>query len=96
MIESFADKDTASIWNKKYVRNFPEPLQRKALRKLRFIDAAESIEELFIPRSNRLEKMKGKWKKYHSIHVNDQYRIWFVWKSGHAYEVKFGDYHDKL
>ena len=95
MIKSFSG-DAESIWRQSYIRHYPKPLQIKALRKLRFIDSAGRIEELKIPPSNRLEKMKGQWQGYYSIRVNDQYRIWFRWEAGHAYEVEFGDYHDKL
>ena len=60
------------------------------------IDAARSITDLKIPPSNRLEKMKGRWSKYYSIRVTDQYRIRFIWENGDALNVEFGDYHDKF
>ncbi|MDH5430233.1 MAG: type II toxin-antitoxin system RelE/ParE family toxin [Nitrospirota bacterium] len=96
MIKTFGDKNTESIWNRVYVKKLPEALQHKAFRKLRMIDAARNITDLKIPPSNRLEKMKGKWGKYHSIRVTEQYRIWFIWENGSALNVEFGDYHDKL
>ena len=96
MLKTFPDKNTESIWKRSYVKKLPEVLQNKAFRKLRMIDAGRSITDLKVPPSNRLEKMKGKWNKYHSILVTDQYRIWFIWKSGNAVNVEFGDYHDKL
>ncbi len=96
MIKTFGDKKTESIWNRTYVKKIPEALQRKAFRKLRMIDAARNIADLKIPPSNRLEKMKGTWGKYHSIRVTERYRIWFIWEHGNALNVEFGDYHDKL
>ena len=96
MIKTFGDKKTESIWNRTYVKKLPEALQNKAFRKLRMIDAARNITDLKIPLSNRLEKMNGKWGKYLSIRVTEQYRIWFIWENGNALNVAFGDYHDKL
>lgn len=96
MIKTFGDKKTESIWSRRYVKKLPEALQNKAFTKLRMIDAARNITDLKIPPSNRLEKMKGKWSKFHAIRVTDQYRIWFIWENGDALNVEFGDYHDKL
>lgn len=96
MIKTFRGKNAESIWKRSYVKKLPEVLQNKTFRKLRMIDAARSITDLKVPPSNRLEKMKGKWNTYYSIRVTNQYRIWFIWESGNAVNVEFGDYHDKL
>jgi len=57
------------------------------------IDAAESINDLRIPPGNRLEKLKGSRQGQHSIRINEQWRICFIWKNGDAYEVEITDYH---
>lgn len=93
MIESFADKDTESIWNKKFVRKFPKPLQRKVLRRLRYIDMAERIEDLMVPPSNKLEKKTGDMKGFYAIWVNTQWRIIFKWTNNAAHNVQLVDYH---
>jgi len=64
-----------------------------ALRKLVILDAAESLEDLRVPPGNRLEKLSRDRAGQHSIRINDQWRICFVWKDGDAYEVEIADYH---
>ena len=61
--------------------------------KLNAIDAAVSLEDLRLPPSNRLEALKGDRKGQHSVRVNDQWRICFVWRNGHAEQVEIVDYH---
>jgi toxin HigB-1 len=61
--------------------------------KLNAIDAATKLDDLLLPPSNRLELLKGSRKGQHSIRINDQWRICFVWRSGHAEEVEIVDYH---
>lgn len=68
-------------------------VQKKAQRKLLLLDAAESLEDLKIPPGNRLERLTGNRKDQHSIRVNQQWRICFVWKQGEAYDVEIVDYH---
>ena len=68
-------------------------MQRVALRKLRMLDAATRLEDLRVPPGNRLEKLKGDRAGQHSIRINDQWRICFVWKNGDAYDVEIVDYH---
>lgn len=96
MIQTFGDKSTELIWQRRFVKKVPEVLQQNAFRKLRMIDAARNITDLKIPPSNRLENMKGQWSQYHAIRVTDQYRIWFLWENGDALKVEFGDDHDKF
>lgn len=71
----------------------PGDIQQVALRKLRMINNAQNINDLRIPPANRLEKLSGNRAGQHSIRVNDQWRICFVWKDGDAYDVEITDYH---
>ena len=71
----------------------PANLRRVALRKLLMIDNATKLEDLWMPPANRLEKLKGDRAGQHSIRINDQFRICFVWKQGNAYDVEITDYH---
>ena len=64
-----------------------------ALRKLLMVDAAESLDDLRVPPGNRLEKLKGNREGQHSVRVNDQWRVCFIWKDGDAHEVEVVDYH---
>jgi len=71
----------------------PNDIQRIARRKLEVLDAAESLNDLRVPPSNRLEKLKGERSHQHSIRVNDQWRICFEWRGEDAYAVEIVDYH---
>jgi len=93
MIRSFGDTRTETIFQGQQVKRLDQELQRKALRRLRYIDAAERIEDLRTPPSNRLQKKTGDLKDYYAIWVNDQWRIIFKWENGHAFDVRFLDYH---
>jgi proteic killer suppression protein len=75
------------------VRKLPSTIQETARRKLRMLNNSQDIADLRIPPANRLEKLAGKLKDYHSIRINDQWRIIFKWQSGNAYEVEIVDYH---
>jgi len=93
MIASFADTQTESLYNRERVKGLNVNVQRAALRKLRMIDAAANLNDLRVPPGNHLEALKGKWKGYHSIRVNDQWRIVFKWCAGQAHVVAIVDYH---
>ncbi len=93
MIKSFRNKQTEEIWNGTLVRRLPQELQEIARRKLRMINNAQTLTDLRIPPANRLEALKGARKKQHSIRINDQWRICFVWNAGHAFDVEIVDYH---
>lgn len=93
MIKTFADKRTEQIFNGIRVKKFDTTLQKKALRRLRYIDAAESIEDLRVPPSNKLEKKEGGLKDFYAIWVNTQWRIIFKWDDGEALDVQLVDYH---
>jgi proteic killer suppression protein len=71
----------------------PHDIQRKARVKLEILDAAERLEDLRIPPSNRLEKLSGDRQGQYSIRINDQWRICFEWGDGDAYNVEVVDYH---
>ncbi len=93
MIKTFADKETEKLFKRKFSKKLPTKIQHLARRKLVMIDAATAIEDLRSPPGNRLEKLSGNRKGQYSIRINDQWRICFVWKSGHAYQVEVTDYH---
>lgn len=92
MIKSFGDKRTAALFNDAYVKDF-EGVARRAKRKLEAVHAAARLEDLKVPPSNRLEKLRGKLKDSYSIRINDQWRLVFKWIEGHAYGVSITDYH---
>lgn len=92
MIKSFAEKETEKVFNQTFSRKLPTEIQRVILRKLLILDAAENINDLRIPPSNRLEKLKGMTNRY-SIRVNDQWRVCFTWQNDNAYDVEVIDYH---
>ncbi len=68
-------------------------IQRVALRKLRQLDAAAELRDLAAPPGNRLEALHGEREGQHSIRINDQWRICFVWRDGNAFDVEIVDYH---
>jgi toxin HigB-1 len=93
MIKSFGSKETAKIWDGIRSAKLPFEIQNIGRRKLRMLNNSVSIGDLKIPPSNRLEKLSGDLKEYHSIRINDQWRIIFKWHSGHSFEVEIIDYH---
>jgi len=93
VIRSFKCKETEKIFNRIYTKKFPTDMQRAALRKLRMLNRAENLNDLKVPPGNRLEALKGKRKGQHSIRINDQWRICFLWQDKDALEVEITDYH---
>ena len=93
MIQSFKDKEAERIFNRQRYRKLHHNIQQIALRKLRMINRAMSLNDLRIPPANRLEKLKGNRAGQHSIRINNQWRICFRWQDGDAYEVEIVDYH---
>jgi proteic killer suppression protein len=93
VIRTFRDPDTEALFNRRRSRRLPVALQRVALRKLVIIDAADSLSDLRVPPGNRLEALKGDRAGQHSIRINDQWRICFVWRVGDAFDVEIVDYH---
>jgi proteic killer suppression protein len=92
MIKGFHCKETEKIFLRRYSKKFLN-IQHIALRKLLILDAAGALADMRVPPANRLEKLPGNRKGQHSIRVNNQWRICFRWKSGHAYDVEIVDYH---
>ena len=93
MIKTFANTETKKIFKRKFSKKLPQSIQRKARMKLEILDAANVLNDLTIPPGNRLEKLTGNREGQHSIRINDQWRICFVWRRGDAYEVEIVDYH---
>jgi proteic killer suppression protein len=93
MIKSFADSETEKVFNREFSRKLAGDIQSIALRKLRMLSNAHAINDLCSPPANRLEKLSGSREGQHSIRINDQYRICFVWQDGDAYDVEIVDYH---
>ena len=93
MIRSFRCKETGKIFRRQFSKKFHLDVQHIALRKLVMLDAAETLQDLRVPLSNRLEKLLGGRRGQHSIRVNNQWRICFRWRDGDAYDVEIVDYH---
>lgn len=92
MIRSFADKDTAALANGERVRRWIN-IESVARRKLVQLHAAATLDFMRVPPGNRLEALKGDRSGQHSIRINDQFRVCFVWKDGDAFGVEITDYH---
>lgn len=93
MIKKIGDKETEKIWNGDYSSKIPKDIQSIGRRKLRMINNAQDINDLRVPPGNKLEKLKGNYKDFWSIRINQQWRIIFQWKENDAYEVQIIDYH---
>ncbi len=93
MIRSFRCKEAQRIFQGKFSRKIPQDIQRVAARKLEMLAAATDMDALRIPPSNRLERLKGRRQGQYSIRINDQWRICFRWRDGHAHQVEIVDYH---
>jgi toxin HigB-1 len=93
MIRSFASSETEQFFATGYVRRLPRDILRRAIMRLRQLDAATRIEDLRLPPSNRLEALKGDRAGQHSIRINDQWRVCFRFADGDAFDVEIVDYH---
>jgi proteic killer suppression protein len=93
VISSFADPATEDFWLTGKSRRVPPSLRRVALRKLTMLDSAASLLDLTVPPGNRLESLRGDRIGQHSIRINNQFRICFVWQEGNAYDIEIVDYH---
>ena len=92
VIKSFADRKTQRLFEDEVVRGF-QGFARRAKRKLTALHAAARLDDLKVPPSNRLEKLRGVLKDHYSIRINDQWRVVFRWQEGQAYDVRIMDYH---
>ena len=93
MIVTKRDKRVDLILAGKCPKGFPPDLMRAAVKKLLMLDAARVIEALRAPSGNRLEALRGDREGQHSIRINQQWRVCFVWRGGDAYDVEIVDYH---
>ncbi|MEQ8267896.1 MAG: type II toxin-antitoxin system RelE/ParE family toxin [Parvibaculum sp.] len=93
MIKSYRDKRTAAIAEGNVVKGVPAEILRRAVAKLFMLDTVTRVEDLRVPPGNELEKLRGNRAGQHSIRVNRQWRICFVWRDGDAFDVEFVDYH---
>jgi len=93
VLKSFADRDTEKLWLTGRSRRPPGDIWQRALIKLQLIDAAVELAFLKLPPGNRLEALKGERRGQHSIRINDQWRICFIWSGTDAEHVEIVDYH---
>lgn len=92
MIRSFADRDAEALFHGRFARRIGADLQRVAQRKLRQLHSAEMLHDLAAPPGNRLEALRGNRAGQHSIRINDQWRICFVWSEAGPERVEIVDY----
>jgi proteic killer suppression protein len=96
MIVSFGDKTTEDIfhgYDTKATRKIAQVLWARIQSKLDLLNASTTLEDLRVPPSNRLEKLRGNWAGFYSMRVNDQYRVVFRFIGGNAADVRCTDYH---
>ena len=93
MIVSFACAETEQIFRGQRSRRLPPSIQNVARRKLEYLHRARTLDDLRMPPGNRLEALRGGRSGQHSVRVNDQWRICFVWRGGNAERVEIVDYH---
>jgi proteic killer suppression protein len=93
IIRTFKSKETVKVWNGERSNKLPLEVQKVGRRKLRMLNNSIDINDLRIPPANRLEKLSGNFAEFHSIRINDQWRIVFKWSQGHAFDVQIIDYH---
>jgi proteic killer suppression protein len=93
MIRSFKSKEAERIFNRDRSQKLPADIQQVALRKLRMLNRAITLQDVRVPPANRLEKLSGSRAGQYSIRINDQWRICFEWDKGDALNVEIVDYH---
>lgn len=93
MIESFADKRTAAVFQGRMPKGFPSDIASVARRKLRQLDEAATLEDMRSPPGNKLEALGGDREGQHSVRINDQWRLCFAWHESNAFDVEIVDYH---
>ena len=92
MIKTFADKDTRELYETGISRKFPPDIHKRSSRKLEYLDLATSLDDLKVPRGNKLHKLTGDRTGQHAIAINDQWRICFRFTDGDAWDVDVCDY----
>ncbi len=93
VIRSFKDKRAEAIFRGEFVKGLDGKIQQRAREKLKYLDAAANLGDLRVPPGNHLEALKGDRKGQHSIRINQQWRVCFVWKDGEALDAEIVDYH---
>lgn len=93
IIKLFGNKETEKIYLGIASKRYPPDIQEIARRKLKMLHASQNLKDLRIPPANRLEKLKGNLSSYHSIRVNQQWHIIFIWYENDALDVQLVDYH---
>jgi proteic killer suppression protein len=93
LIRSFKDKETEKIFSREISLKLPQAIQQVALRKLRMLNRALTIQDLRVPPANRLERLSADRAGQYSIRINDQWRICFEWRDSDAFNVEITDYH---
>ncbi len=91
MIKTFTCKETEALFNDRKVFRF-QGIENQARRSLLYLNRAKALQDLRVPPGNELEALKGDRAGQHSIRINKQWRVCFVWKDGDAYDVEFVDY----
>ena len=93
MIQSFKDAEAEKIFRRERSRRLPPDIQQVALRKLRMLNRARTLQDLRVPPANRLERLSGDRAGQHSIRINDQWRVCFRWTHAGPADVEIVDYH---
>lgn len=93
MIVNFRDADTQLLWETGKSRRIPAEIRKSAWKRLAILHAAVELSNLRVPPGNKLEALTKNRKGQHSIRVNDQYRICFIWRGHNAHDVEIVDYH---
>jgi toxin HigB-1 len=93
MIVSFRDKETGRLWQSGRSRRLPAALQLRAFKKLAILNAAITLDNLRVSPGNQLEGLRGDRAGQHSIRINDQYRVCFLWRDGNTFNAEIVDYH---
>ena len=93
MANRFRDRASERLFNGQPVRSLPVDIQRRARMRLQRVVAATALGDLRVPPSHRLESLCGDRRGQHSIRVNDQWRVCFVWTDRGAMEIEVADYH---
>lgn len=93
MIRTFRNDIARAAWERQFIKGLPLEVLRTGNRKLTQIDSARSLQDLRAPPGNRLEALAGNRSGQHSIRINQQWRVCFVWRDGDAFDVEIVDYH---
>jgi proteic killer suppression protein len=93
VIRSFRDRRTRALGRGEQPKGVARDVAKRAVAKLFMLDTVTRLEDLKVPPGNRLEALSGRRAGQHSIRVNDQWRLCFVWRDGDAHDVEFFDYH---